>query len=550
VASGLETPVLIVGAGLTGTVLALELARGGVPCTVVDRLAAPSPHPRTYYINSRSMELLRRLGLAEALQCHGVDSDDSTDILWAHRFGTPPVLVWHYPSANQVRRRFAAVNDGTAPVEPYQRVSGVVLEHLVRRRLLADPLIDLREGATLTDLHRLPDDEGVVASVDDRAGPVYTIRARYVAGCDGAMSRVRQLVRIPVDRTGPRCRFRSVHFRSHDPALRPFGTAFTTIVSDGATLVRHGRSGDWTGTIPESHDSRAVDPVARFRDQLDVSFRIDRALGTTRHAATHSVAKRYSEGPVFLVGDAAHQFHPIGGYGESTGIADAVDLGWKLAAALTGWGGSELLGSYERERRPVALFNRELSADLAAVSQRFSRLASAGASREHLAGMLEEDVHRLDDLGVQLGYRYDASPVVCHEQGDAPTWQWRQVTASTWPGTRAPAVRMADGSQLFDSFGPGFTLVDLSERGAGAALAREATRRSVPITYLPLDDPAVRGCWERDLVLVRPDHHVAWRDDTAPDDWGSVLAQVSGHSTGETTALISRRTTPCGSHQT
>jgi hypothetical protein len=189
-----------------------------------------------------------------------------------------------------------------------------------------------------------------------------------------------------------------------------------------------------------------------------------------------------------------------------------------------------LLASYEQERRPVALFNRELSTDLVEVGQRFSRLVGAGASREHLAGILEQDVHRLDDLGVQFGYRYDASPVVCHENGDAPTWQWRQVTASTWPGTRAPAVRMADGTQFFDRLGPGFTLVDLSGCGLGAPLVEAAGLRHVPMTHLCVDDAAVRACWERALVLVRPDHHVAWRGDRLPADPDAVLARVTGNA--------------------
>ena len=155
-------------------------------------------------------------------------------------------------------------------------------------------------------------------------------------------------------------------------------------------------------------------------------------------------------------------------------------------------------------------------------------------SREQIAGILETEVHQIDNLGVHFGQRYAASPVVWHEPAEAPSWQWGRIVPTTWPGGRAPAVRLADGSQLFDRFGPGFTLVDLSGRGTGAALVAAAVARGIPMVHLPVADAAVRACWERDLVLVRPDQHVAWRDDLAPADWDGVLDRVTGNATTRT----------------
>lgn len=521
-----EPPVLVVGAGVVGAVLALELARNGVRCMVVERLDAPSPDPRTYHLNSRSMELLRRYGLADLVRKQGVDPDDSTDVLWTQGFAEPPVLVWHLPSVNQLRRRYAAVNDGTAPIEPYQRVSGEVLEVLGRERMRQDGNVDLREGSKVTDIKLHAD--GAVVTIDDGAGYTYRASVRYVVACDGDNELRRQL-EIPMEDRGPCQRYRSVHFRSSDPTLRSFGIAYTTITADGITLVSHDDGDQWTGTVPVADGCLLADPILAIRSSLGVGFRVDEIYAVTDWEGTLSVATVYRKGPVYLAGDSAHAFPPAGGYGENTGIADAVDLGWKLAASINEWGGPYLLDSYERERRPVALFNRELSADLVEVGRRFTRLALAGASREHLAGILEQDVHRIDDLGVQFGYRYDGSPVVWHEDGDAPSWQWRRVTASTFPGVRAPAVRLADGRQLFDEMGPGFTLVDLTGYDLGKPLVQEARRRGIPIRHLPVDDAAVRACYERDLVLVRPDHYVAWRDDSAPDSPDAVLDRVTGH---------------------
>jgi hypothetical protein len=149
-------------------------------------------------------------------------------------------------------------------------------------------------------------------------------------------------------------------------------------------------------------------------------------------------------------------------------------------------------------------------------------------SREHLAGVLEQEMHQIDNLGVHFGHRYTNSPIVWPDQSKPPSWQWRRIVATTWPGGRAPAVRLDDGGELFDRFDVGFTLVDMSGSGLGGPLVEQAAGRGIPMTHLTVDDPAVRACWERVLVLVRPDEHVAWRADLAPADWGAVLDRVTG----------------------
>jgi len=207
---------------------------------------------------------------------------------------------------------------------------------------------------------------------------------------------------------------------------------------------------------------------------------------------------------------------------------------WKFAGAVHGWAGSRLLDSYEAERRPVALFNRELCAGLLEVWRRFARLSAAGTSREHLAGVLQQDVHQVDNLGVHFGTRYGDSPVVCGDPGDPPVWSWDRITPTTWPGGRAPGVRLSDGTHIYSRLGVGFTLVDLSGRGVGLPIVRAAVQRGVPMTHLALDEPFVRACWERDLVLVRPDQHVAWRADDPPTEWHSVLDTVTGQDVTRT----------------
>jgi 2-polyprenyl-6-methoxyphenol hydroxylase-like FAD-dependent oxidoreductase len=524
----LDTPVLIVGAGPVGAILALELAHHNMPSMVVERSVRPSRHPKMDYVNGRSMELLRRLDLTAAIRAQGVDSRHSTDFIWTLGFDQPPVLVWHHPSVDQMRRRFAGVNDGTAPAEPYQRIQGSLLEALLRDAARAHPLVDLREGWTLSDLHQDP--AGVRATVlNARTRTRSTVNARYLVGCDGANSTVRRCLGIPIDQAGVSTRHCSVYFSSRDPVLRRHGRAFLTIGAKGLNLVSRDEKDLWTASMPiPADDLFAADPIALIRDRLGVDFEVDEVLSVAQWEGALTLAAQYRKGSAFLAGDAAHQFYPAGGHGANTGIADAVDLGWKLAATLAGWGGPDLLASYEKERRPLALFNRELCAGLLAASQTFGRLAAAGVGADQLAGVLEQEVYQVDDLGVHFGYRYSASPVIWHEPGTAPPWQWRSITPTTWPGGRAPAILLADGTQLFDRLGTGFTLVDLSRHGSGGPLVKEAERRNIPMKLLALDDPAVRACWERDLVLVRPDQHVAWRDNDPPADWDAILDRITG----------------------
>lgn len=522
--------VLVVGAGPVGAVLALELARHGVPSVLIDRSRTASAHPKMDYINARSMELLRRHGLTGAIRETGVAPQHPFNFIWSRGFDEPPIAVWEFASVQDMTDRIAATNDGTVPVESHQRLQGSLLEELLRRRLREEPLIDFAEGVELLGLTQ--SGTTVTAEVrDDAEGAApRTLTARFLAGCDGAGSLVRRQAGIGVGQLGPSTHHRDVYFRSSDPVLRRHGRAFLTVAAGGLTLVSRDEEDTWTGTVHLADESvRAEDPVGLMHKNLGVEFRVDEILNIAEWEGRLGVADAYRAGSVFLAGDSAHQFYPTGGHGANTGIADAVDLGWKLAAVIRGWGGEGLLASYEAERRPVALFNREMCGNLLDVWMRFPRLVAGGATRAQLAGYLEQQTYNMDNLGIHFGDRYDDSPVVRYEEGaTAPPWKWGRIVPTTWPGCRVPAVRLADGTPLFDRFGTGFTLVDQSGGEAGREAAAEAGRRGLPLTVLAVDDPAVRAAWDHPLVLVRPDQRVAWRGGTAPGDWSKLLDHVCG----------------------
>lgn len=527
-----SAPVLVVGAGPVGAVLALELARHGVASMLVDRSLTASAYPKMDYLNGRSMELLRRVGVSEEIRRRGVSPEHPFTFIWSRDFAEPPIATWHYSSVQELSDRIGSVNDGTMPAEAHQRLQGSLLEDVLRRRVDAEPLVEFCPGWTLRGLKQ-NEHEVLAALVHGASGHEHQVAAGFLVGCDGGGSTVRAQLDIGVGRLGPPTRHRDVYFRSADPVLRRHGRAFLTVAAGGLTLVSRDEEDTWTGTVHLADDAaRGTDPVELMRRNLGADFRVDEVISIVEWEGSLGVADAYRCGRAFLAGDAAHQFYPTGGHGANTGIGDAVDLGWKLAACLQGWGADALLDTYQAERRPVAQFNREMCANLLEVWLRFPRLVAGGASRQQIAGFLEHETYQLDNLGIHFGYRYDTSPVVCgdDDEGEPPPWEWGRITPSTWPGGRAPAVRLADGTAVFDLLGTGFTLVDLSGAAVGVEALDAAQRCGIPLTHLPLADTTLRRVWERDLVLVRPDQHVAWRGHTPPSSWDQVLSRVSGQA--------------------
>jgi hypothetical protein len=249
------------------------------------------------------------------------------------------------------------------------------------------------------------------------------------------------------------------------------------------------------------------------------------------------VAERHSAGRVFLAGDSNHIFIPAGGLGMNTGIGDAINLGWKLAAVLRGWGGAGLLESYHDERGAVA--RRNLAAVAHAVdgvrqwrgipiTDEIRRDTPAGRTmREAFVTKAEPLNRRVYEMhGTDLGYRY-VSPVIAEELGTPPEDDSYHYQPTTWPGAHLPHVWIESGVALYDLMDSGYTLLRLGA-AHGAALEAAFAEQHVPLEILDINNPAIRDVFQRDLVLVRPDLHVAWRGDHLPPDVPALVAQVTG----------------------
>jgi hypothetical protein len=252
------------------------------------------------------------------------------------------------------------------------------------------------------------------------------------------------------------------------------------------------------------------------------------------------VAERYGTRRIFLVGDSAHQLSPTGAFGMNTGMQEAVDLAWKLAAVVTGWGGEHLLASYETERQPIAARNvGEAAANLHRMLSPRSRRppgeifapGPAGEAARRVFGdaFTETMRHEWFTLGVQLGYRYEGSPICIADGTPAPPDEPGTYVPTARPGHRAPHAWLADGRSTLDLFGRGFVLLRLGPHPPDATgLAEAAAQCNVPLSFVNIDEEPVTALYERRLVLVRPDGHVAWRSDAPPADSGRVIDIVRG----------------------
>jgi 2-polyprenyl-6-methoxyphenol hydroxylase-like FAD-dependent oxidoreductase len=531
--------VVVVGAGPVGMIAALELAHHGVPCLLAEQNAGPTVHPKMEFTNPRTMEHHARLGIAADIRRSGVPAEYSFDVVWSNGLDGERLAVWQQPSVERKWQQIREHNDGSQPSQPYQRISQAELEPVLLDHCRRHPLIDVRNRWRFESLDQ--DGDGVTSTFRDLANDTTrAIRSEYLAACDGAASTIRQAVGIPLsgggvaDAEGGGVRdlpaAYSVTFRSTDRENLFRHGYFWHQFTDRYVLISLDEAGTWSfhAVRQSDFDPPPTDPAAWIRSLLNVDLAIDEVYVTSRWTPQYLIADRYRAGRVLLAGDAAHQMFPSGSHGMNTGAGDAVDLGWKLAALINGYGGPELLASYEPERRPVGLRNMAMSRAHLDLHFQLMRMRDGGATAAQLGEFLTAQPGENTYEGIYLDYRYPESPIVCPDGTSEPAADPLRYAPSTRPGARPPSLLLADGSQLFDRFGPEFTLLDMTGDGKAAALLAAAAERGLPVRHVVVTESRVRELWERDLVLLRPDQHVAWRGNRVPADPAAVVDRIRG----------------------
>ncbi len=504
-----HVPVVIAGGGPVGMTLARTLGSFGIECLLVERNASTTRHPKMDITNGRSMELFRRLCLADKLRAVAVPEANNFDISWITGLTGRELHRFKYPSVIKKRAEIRARNDGTQPREPAMRVSQVMIEPVLQTAVLADPQVDARWGVAFESFTQ--DSNGVTCTVRTVAtGATEQIRCDFLAGCDGGSSIVREQIGIDLEGKAAVAHRYMIHFRSDArDLLQAFGVAWH-YQTDRGTLIAQDDHDTWTLQTRMPPDG-APDPDALLDTWAGGAF--ERKILVANPWFTHLLlAERYADGRVFLAGDAAHQYIPTGGYGMNTGIGDAIDLGWKLAAAVKGFGSSALLASYENERRPVGYRNRLASERHTGVRLRIAELYQKERDLDALGrGIAALGNAENESWGIEFGYRYDGV--------DSDPVRYQPTTA---PGARLPSVFLQDGSALYDKLGPWFTLLVFGNADPSPLI----DSAPAPLTTVIVDDPAVAPLYEARLVLVRPDTHVAWRGNACADGravWRAVL---------------------------
>ena len=526
-ATRLEVPVLIVGAGPAGLVTAISLARQGVRSLVVERHPSTSIFPRATGVSTRSMEIFRSFGIDEEVRRGGwgIVPRQAT-VRW---LGDPEPVegALGFPDADVA----AAVSPTTATVSPQDHLEPVLVDHY---RSLG--MGEIRFSTELVFFEG--DADGVTATLRDRIdGTVVTVRSRYLVGADGHRSTVRDALGIPMEGPDDLGQFISILFRAD----------LSTVLGDDVygLYVIGGDAGPPTVLVPSGADDRFVFAIpllpgmdaaataaafppercialirdAARRPDLDVEI-----LASNAFAFSAQVASRLRDGRVILVGDAAHRMTPRGGRGMNTAIADAYDLGWKLAWTVRGLATEALVESYEIERGPVGRRNVALS-----------MVPGEGGGTDD--GLLE-------DLGAVV-----RSAVIVDDGSSEPA-SAAGADPSYWPdarpGARAPHAWLSIGEErlsTLDLFGRELVLMVAGDAGSWRTAAASVAE-SMP-------GPAVRirsvGRWLRDTdgtfaetyglsdggaVLVRPDGVVAWRMRSAPTDMRRALAAAVAVATG------------------
>lgn len=527
----LTVPVLVVGAGPVGMALAIELGRMGVDCLLIERRDGAVPVPKMSQVSARNMEFCRRWGIAEAVKTAVWPGSYALDFVYMTSLTGEELARQKVPS-------YAKRGDlGFTPEGPCH-CPQIYFDPILAKRVHSLPSVTVRYNTALEGFGE--DADGVRAQlVETPTGRRFNVRAKYLVGCDGPGGAVRPALGIAVGGLGVVANSANIFFRSPELAsLHDKGWArFYRAIDDTgcwAELIAIDGQELWRLTVFDD-PSPEIDVDACLRRVAGRDFPYE-VISATPWERRDVVIESYGHGRVTIAGDAAHQCSPTGGLGMHTGVEDAVNLAWKLAALVQGWGGAHLLASYEAERRPIAArnvgFATMLYRQIRAIPEgrALTDSSDAGArQRQNLAVMsTTPGAFSLSEF-TKAQYCYEGSPICVWDAAEPPRDATFDTEQSARPGTRAPHAWIGEGRSTLDLFGDGFTLLRLGAAPPDAsALTAAAAAARVPVTEVAIADPAIAALYAMPLVLVRPDGHVAWRANAVPADARGLIDRLRG----------------------
>ena len=521
--------VLVAGAGPVGLALAAELGLLGMDCLVVEARDGTIHVPKMSQVSSRNMEFCRRWGIADKVKNAVWPVSHPHDFIYMESLVGPELARLKIPAYNE-RGDLDFTPEGAC------HCPQLYFDPILAQFVQTLPSVRVRYN---TRLESFTEDDGAVHArlVDAETGVEETAEALYLVGCDGPGGAVREGLGIGLGGLGVVAHSINIFFRSpalaglHDKGWARFYRAIDEsgcwselIAIDGVELWRLTVFDDPVG------ETEAADYLRKVAGR-DFPFEL---ISVSPWERRDVVADAYGEGRVFIAGDAAHQCSPTGGLGMHTGLEEAVNLAWKLAAVIGGWGGPGLLASYQAERRPVAHRNVALATEAYRLITTIPGLDAVARGEESPLAGLPEGARRYSlSTAAKNDYFYADSPICAAGDGD---WRINDKEKTSQPlrlGGRAPHAWLEPGRSTLDLFATGFTLMMFgASEEDGAPLMEAAKSRRVPVKAITISDPAIADLYQRKLVLVRPDGHIAWWSQSCPAHPEAVIDQVRGAATG------------------
>lgn len=542
----LESNILVIGAGPVGLTIAIDLAMRGIDVTVLEiRRAGEPPNVKCNQVSARSMEIFRRLNLADTIRRSGLPREYRNDVSCCiSATGIELARITLPSSAGRMRGEKG--DDSWWPTAEFpHRINQLFLEPLLFSHAAAQPNIRILNRTQFEEFSQ--NDASVTALARNLdSGERMAITSRYLVGCDGGRSTVRrgisaEFVGIPVVQHVQSTYFRApklIDMLPGEPAWmylafnpRRCGTMMSI---DGKerwlihNFLYHGET-----------DYESVDRDWAIRNILGVGPDFEyEVISKEDWIGRRLVADRFQSGRAFICGDAAHLWIPHAGYGMNAGIADAANLSWKLAGVLDGWADQCLLDSYAAERQPITdqvsrfAFNmsksishqrREISPDVERHDE-VGEAARAALGKEAYALYVQQQCCG----GLNFGYFYADSPVITYDGEVQPDYSMGHFTSSSIPGCRAPHFWLSEGCSVYDAIDAGFALLRFDPSVPVAGITGAAALRRLPLKVLDIEDAQASALYARKLVLVRPDQHVAWRGDAEPASPMELIDLVRG----------------------
>ncbi len=536
----MDASVIVVGAGPVGLALAINLGRAGIKTILLERNPEPQFLPKMERCNARSMEMFRRIGLSKKIRDAGLRADCPMDVFIVEDLTKPALLEEKHPSIQTFQGKIKECKDLSMPLEPYQLISQYTLEPLLKAEAEALQSVEVLFGHEFMEFSQ--SDDGVSVRFKDSDGQSKTLTAAYLVGCDGGSSPIRKQLGIKLRGEGGILELQQALFYCEELFERlPHGSGpgqgrhYHRADAEHTFLIMQDSTKHWSlhATVPDAEAmKRKFEEIVGF----PVNYEL---LSCAPWRQNLLLADRYREGRVFLAGDSVHLVIPTGGLGMNTGVGDAFDLAWKLIGTLKGWGGPELLDSYEIERRQVGDRNVGASRYANVGRQKWRSIATdeifsgteAGESLKRKLIQVADSEQRKGNrmIGAELGYRYVDSPCIDNVPG-GPEHRVGEYNPNVWPGSRLPHCWLDDASALQDQLPETYVLLSLGKKSLDTSKLRQSYEKiGAPVTEVRIESDRLRDLYGFDFLVLRPDMHVVWRGNDAPQNPQEIASISTGH---------------------